>query len=198
MRKDRAGNEVSSLAVGSPNNKPAGDLCSTFASWPLLRRLHAQNLMPVVAILEFSLLSLNPSFAREGDGTTEHAWSHPYPFPQDGFCLPCGPFAFLAGAASPFCSPIQGPRHRHSEDWGQDQHLPALNPGTEGSPRRDCQLALGKGWCLAAVPHPATHSWQVAETICWAAWAHPISGWHSWHSGESARAKHPHASRSTM
>ena len=117
VRKDRAGNEVSSLAVGSPNNKPAGDLCSTFASWPLLRRLHAQNLMPVVAILEFSLLSLNPSFAREGDGTTEHAWSHPYPFPQDGFCLPCGPFAFLAGAASPFCSPIQ------KTQWVTNQRL---------------------------------------------------------------------------
>ena len=198
MRKDRAGNEVRSLAIGSPNNKPAGDLCSPFASRPPLRRLHAQNLTPVAAILEFLLFSLNLSFVSEGDGTTEHAWSHPLHFPRMGSACPVAPVHSWLGAASPLCIPIHRPRHRHSEGWGQDQHLPALNPGTAGSPRRDCQLALGKRWCLTALPHPATHSWQVAEDVCWAACTRPVSGQYSWHLGESARAKHPRASRSTV
>ena len=173
-------------------------MCSPFASRPPLRRLHAQNLTPVAAILEFLLFSLNLSFVSEGDGTTEHAWSHPLHFPRMGSACPVAPVHSWLGAASPLCIPIHRPRHRHSEGWGQDQHLPALNPGTAGSPRRDCQLALGKRWCLTALPHPATHSWQVAEDVCWAACTRPVSGQYSWHLGESARAKHPRASRSTV
>ena len=76
-------------------------------------------------------------FVSEGDGTTELAWSHLLPTPP-GWVLP---------APWPLCIPgrEQPPRSASpSRGWGQDQHLPTLNPGTEGSPRRDSRWPWGR------------------------------------------------------